>query len=865
MSNPELSRHPEQPEIASFDAKDAFRQAKNAAIGQALQSREGIAGLRSWQSLGKRSKSARTAKHVFETLGAYDRSVRASPENTEALQAEVMAQTEPTGLEPNRVNELLSCFRAKQLGQPMPKVRPEVERIFTRIVKSQSTEGEVDVSELMASGNISYGSKFQWFESRLAGALDWLESRDTEEARAKAQEPPPPEVMKQKQEQPDLNVPPPQEDTLTPSMEEMERSKENEPGAYFTVRPFYGGYYRGDDFDTWNNRAMRWEKSASSLADVEETSLDAKTRKTVAGTIHGGKRTILPMPYGYAPDVQTIRTHGGEVLPVKSDGHGSFIIDASKQRGLISFSAEIGKNTTPVLEVAPSAPQPGTEVLSPETQRKLEEIVRSNQSALDKARALKAFVRSTLKYSNDSSFNAVYRSGDPNEYFSRIEQHRQADCDVANTYFVALLRRIGIPSCLVSGHYVKVKDKQNATVMSSGTAHAWAEAWDGQRWQRLDATPPGDPNMDVQETDEEKSDDAFEGDFGEQEAEVLSDEQLEKLMADAERALEQKERAPEELAALRFAAEADCTPEEAKVIMRKISEAREKRDNQGRNIRSRLLAEWQKVIQDNLVNRIRYTAPIRLSRGQELVDPVETVLDMAAGEADPSGFSKYERKVEREQIYGGFDAFLTVDKSGSMSETDPSSGRPKWEDQQTFVFLMMDSMYGAAQEFKRQKIKLISPLDLRVALVSFQGGSGKVELPLGTSWGPKEQARVWRSLQENVGGGTPDHLGLQTVRRMIQEDASEHTSGKERLRLVLVSADGGSDNPATTIAAKESLKSLGAIVKAGGIGSGARQVVSTYAPDGTNLESFGDAPDWAAKEVIGQAKKLYPKKIRGKP
>ncbi|OGE83255.1 MAG: hypothetical protein A3B10_01210 [Candidatus Doudnabacteria bacterium RIFCSPLOWO2_01_FULL_44_21] len=861
MSNPEFRGNPEQPELRTFDVKNAFKKARTALIGQSLQSKEGVAGLRSWQSLSKKSKSARAAKHVFETLSTYDRSVRTSPEAAEELKAEAVAQTQATG-SPSRSDELLSMFRAKQLGQPMPEVRPEVSRIFNNILKSKSTEGEVDVPELMASSNISFGSKFKWFESRLAGALDFLEKRDLEEARQKAQEPPPQELLDQKEQNPDVNLPPPQDNTLTPSMDEMEPSKENEPGAYFRVKPFYGGYYRGDDYDTWNTQAMRWEKSQTRLSDFDETEIDAKTRKVIAGTIRGGQKTILPMPYGFAPDISTLRTQGGETLEIQSDGHGSFVIDATKLSGLTSFSAEIGRNLEPKFESDPGKPKKGTESFSRETETKLAEISGSKQSTIDQARSLKAYVKSTLKYSNDSSFNAVYRTGDPAKYFSRIEQHKQADCDVANTYFVSLLRRLGIQSRLVSGHYVKVKDNQGAAVISSGTGHAWAEVWDGKTWQRLDATPPGDPNMDDQEMDEETSDSAFEGDFGEQEAEVLSDEELEQLMADAEKALDKKERAPEDLAALSFAEQAECSPEEAKLILAKIKEAKEKRDKQGRNIRSRLLAEWQKIIQDNLVNRTRYTAPIRLSRGQELADPVEAALDMKAGEADPSGFSKFDHKTEREQIYGGFDAFLVVDKSGSMAETDPSSGKPKWDDQQVFTFLLMDSMYSVAADFKRQKIKLVSPMDLRVALVSFNDGGGRIELPLGTSWGPKEQVRVWKSLQTNVGGGTPDHLGLQTVKQMIEQGAQASLSEKQRLRLVLVSADGGSDNPATTIAAKESLKSLGVVVKAAGIGAGARQVTTTYNPDGTNLESFGDAPDWAASEVISEAKKLRPRKIK---
>lgn len=862
MVNAEFRGNPEQSEIENFDAKGALRKAKVELIGQALRSKEGIEGLRSWRSLSKRSKGVREARQVFESLSAYNRSARSLPQNTEALKAEVLGNIKPGETQLSRPEELLALFQARQLGQPLPEVRPEVGRIFNNVLKSKSTEGEVDVAQLLTSSNISYGSKFRWFESRLASAIDFLEKRDLDEARKRAEEPPPQDIMEQKEQDPDINLPPPQEDSLTPTMDEMEPAKENEPGAYFKVQPFYGGYYRGDDFDTWNSKGMKWEKSVSKPQEFEEVAIESKSRKVMAGTIRGGQKTVLPMPYGFAPNVTTLKTQGNEVLQVLADGHGSFVLDASRVSGLVTFSLEIGKNLEPTIETEPKDGKKPTYKFSDETENKLQEISQGQHSIIDQARLLKTHVKATLKYSNDSSFNAIYRAGKPEQYFSRIEQHKQADCDVANTYFVSLLWRLGLQARLVSGHYVKTKDRQNAAVMSSGTCHAWAEVWDGAAWQRLDATPPGDSNMDDQEMDEETSDAALEGDFGEQEAEVLSDEDLDKLMEEAQKALEQKDKAPEELAALSFAEEAGCSPEEAKRILKKISEAREKRDNQGRNIRSRLLAEWKKIIQDNLVDRTRYTAPIRLSRGEDLVDPVEAILDMRAGEADPSGFSKFERKTEREQIYGGFDAFLVVDKSGSMMETDSGSGRPKWEDQQLFTFLLTDSMYTVAQDFKRQKVKLISPLDLRVALVSFSNGGGRIELDLGTSWGPKEQLRVWKSLQENVGGGTPDHLGLQTVQKMIEQDGQNHPQDKQRLRLVLVSADGGSDNTASTIAAKESLKSLGAVVKAAGIGPGAKQIESTYIPDGSNLASYNDAPDWAASEVIAQAKNLYPRKIK---
>jgi len=864
--NSMFSRPRKIAETENFNAKQVLQKAQRQLYASALQSPEGIQGLREWRSFGQKGKSSRAALRLFETLSAYNQAKHLSPGQEENLCQAVMESMKLESSQTSRVTELLSCCQVKELGGTPPPVRPEVQRIFDRILNSKSSEGEVDVPELLSSNHFSFGSKAKWFESRLSAALDFLEQRDLEEARQEAEKPLPPELLEQKEQQPDINVPPPRENDLQPSMEEMESAKENEPGAYFKIAPFYGGYYRGNDFDSWNTKSMKWEKSSERLSLAVNTDLDPKSRRVVSGTIRPGAATELPMPYGFAPDIRSLKTHGDANLQIKTDSHGDFVLVAPSSESLITFSVEIGKGGELLRETEPKDPavKPTALKFGSAGAQACLEISQSSSSVLDKARALKAYVRTTLKYSNDSSFNQVYRSGPPENYFQRIEKHTQADCDVANTYFVALLSSINIKARLVSGHYVSSKDKNNAAVISSGTGHAWAEVWDGHGWHRLDATPPGDPNMDEDETDEETSDAAFEGDFGEKESSILSDEELEKLIEEASKALAEKEKAPEEKRALQFAAEASCSPEEAKRVLQRITEAREKRDNQGRLIRSRLLAEWKKIIQDNLLKKPRYTAQIRLSRGEELVDPVEASLDMKAGDADPTGFSRYEHTVEREQVYGGFDSFLVVDKSGSMDESDSQSGRSKWEEQQLFTFLLMDSMYSAAQEFKREKIKLISPLDLRVALVSFSAGGAKVELPLGTVWGPKEQLKVWKALQENVGGGTPDHLGLQAVKQLIENDNAENKAGKERLRLVLISADGGSDSVSKTISAKEDLKSTGAVVKAAGIGSGAREVVATYTPDGANLSSFAEAPDWAATEVLAQAQRLYPKKVKNK-
>lgn len=848
-------------ESQEANAKETLRVAKRELIASALSSKGGVEGLEAWRKVDVQGKSPRAVRKFFDTLSSYDAAIRKAPGAKAAIVEEVKkltANAEETM--PTRQEELNRLFLAKKLEEELPQVRPEVKRIFDSMSRVSSSEGEVDVAELLTSSKVSLKTKTAWLESQLLSGLKFLERRDAADARRKAEAPPPKEILQKKEEAPRENIPPPANDSFRPSMEEMMRSKEGDPGAYFTIAPFYGGYYKEGDYDTWNQKTLSWERRGRSLKAVEKVALDEKTRRVIAGTVRQGVETSLPMPYGFCPDANTLKIHGKGKVEILEDGHGGYVLD-TKGEILTSFAVELGHGV-PVKEKEGAFLKIETSKLSKETELKLEEIKQLNASPIEKARMLKTHVRKTLRYSNDSAMNAVYLGGDPRGYFQRIEEHKKADCDVANTYFAALLSRIGINARMVTGHYVQVKDQKGNAVISSGTGHAWVEAWDGGAWQKLDATPPGDPNMDDEEMDETKDNSLLEGDFGEKDTEEISDEELEKMISEAKKELDKKESKKEEIGALRFAEDAGCTPEEAKEILRQIDFARELRDKRGRKIRDRIVAEFQKIIKENRVERLRYKAPVRLSDAHELSDPVEAMLDIEAGEAEPGGFAKYEQKIEREQIYGGFDVIFVVDKSGSMGETDPKTGSPKWQEQQKFAFVFMDALYFAAQEFKRERIKLASPIDIRSGLVSFQAGGASIELPLGTKWGPKEQYQTWKALQKNIGGGTPDHLGLASAQKIIEDDVAAHPKEKGRLRLVLVSADGGSDNKPATMRAKESLKSLGAVVKAAGIGAGAREVEATYLPDGKNLESFEAVPDWASEEVIGAAKKLYPRKIK---
>lgn len=66
---------------------------------------------------------------------------------------------------------------------------------------------------------------------------------------------------------------------------------------------------------------------------------------------------------------------------------------------------------------------------------------------------------------------------------------RAGHCEHFATALAILLRTRGIPSRVVSGFYGGER-VDGAYVLRGGDAHAWTEAWVGDHWLRLDATPP---------------------------------------------------------------------------------------------------------------------------------------------------------------------------------------------------------------------------------------------------------------------------------------------------------------------------------------------------------------------------------------
>jgi len=852
-------------EIRQELEKKIQKRERDFLVG-ALKEENGIEKMKAWRELDGRGRKARKIRKFFEKITAAKEVLKRTPERKEEILEVLFESLNLRNLEKrSRTDQFLAYFSSECFDSPeiKDKLKKEVVGVSERLREIETKKGKLNLFGFL-SENIALDLKRKWIENYILPRIDFLESLDLKDARELPPKRELPEERKIK-EIPGL-LPPADEDSFRPSMEETEPIEEGEPGAYFKARPFYGGYWKEKTWDEWDGKNLLWREKERHLKELEKEEIEEESKRIIQGIIRGGKITSLPLPYGFSFKKDSLCLPEGVKIKILKDQKGNYVLDAREEKSpVIPFSLILGKRKK---EKPQEEPKQVLQIeigsLSKETRDFLEDLKKDRfLSQIEKARKLKLFVKKKLKYSGDSLLNSVYWE-ESEKFFQKIEEYKKADCDVANTYFLGLLSFLGISGRIATGHYIKVKDNQGVAVFSSGSRHAWSEVWDGKTWRKVDATPAGDPRMDEEEMDEAEGE-ILEGDFGEIEAEILLDQEIKEMIKRAEEEIEKEKKiTPEEQRILNFAKEAECSEEEAKRILAQIGEARKLKDKKGRLILDRLSNEFIKIIQENLKEVPSFRAPVRISGADELVEPVEAWLDIKTGESEPSGFGKYEKKIEKEQVYGGFDVIFVKDKSGSMAETDPKSGKIKYLEQQKGNFLLNESLHRFSQLCKRQRIKLLSPIDVRYTDIGFQGDKAEAFFPLTDKWGPKEQLAVWKKSAENIGGGTPDNLGLKVAREMIEKDIKEtKKKGEARLRLVIVLADGGTDPDKVVEREKEKklLRGMGVIVIGLGLTEAGKAMEATYYPEGGWVESVSEMPEWVAEKVIEQVKRLYPRKI----
>ncbi|MFH1766636.1 MAG: transglutaminase domain-containing protein [Patescibacteria group bacterium] len=658
---------------------------------------------------------------------------------------------------------------------------------------------EINLFAALADSNIGFDVKANYIETKLLPRLDFLRAKDKRFL----------EKIKTGQSEIKVNGEP-EEEEYTPHRAAEEELEGMPSQAVATVAPFYGGYYADAMFDQFDSATLTWKSSARAFRELPAQQIDEACKRIYCSSLRQGQATIK-LPRGWGINQASLGSGGQEELT------GQLVSD---QNGLIKLRTESSETTSFFVEIGPSAdtlvPEPPSGHVETIVDRFPAELIADAERVMDenvslgiKLRRIASLIHNRLEYDKDPAWETVYKA-DPSLYFESIWQHKKAKCDEANTILARLLTKFGLEARFVGGHSVRAKSEAGEALLLESNRHAWVSAWDSEKlaWLRLDATPAGDPNVDQEQQEE----DLGEGDFGEQEAELMSEEELEKRLAEAE--AQKEEQAEREDPVVAYAKEAECSVEEAREVLQKIETLRQKYAG----ILRQADRYWQRLVRSQWRERMVDRGPVPMSQMDE-IDPDELVsgyIEIIAGEKDPLIGQKEIKERSQEKWFGGYEVYIAADMSGSMEEA--IGGAQKVEMQRDMIILLADSIMNAAVAAKKAAAQLKAPMPVKVCVAVF-GAKTEIILPLTETWGPKEQISLYRALDAGAGGGTPDHYALNILGRVIQQSTVEEATERQKpgfkkhdwrmRRFVIATADGGSNNPGAVKEINEHLKEQG--------------------------------------------------------
>lgn len=262
-------------------------------------------------------------------------------------------------------------------------------------------------------------------------------------------------------------------------------------GDYCSAR---SSYYDNSS-KNWSNKTALSPYNKSASGDL---------RQTISATVVNPV-TSIPIPNHYTLDISSLK-HIGNKPEIFRDQNGCFFVKVNGSCSLkIDFLAEkppfsnspINDDLQPIYK--------GT--LSTESENLITQLKGGN---LDKVEQLRNYLLSHHYYPAGGDLQAagalqlkLRGESTPDNYIQNLEKSEYLECYSANTLFIAMLRRAGIPARLVMGHKVQSAN-QGKAVIDANTKHAWAEVWDGIAWRRFDATPR--PKPEDKKKDQDKKD-----------------------------------------------------------------------------------------------------------------------------------------------------------------------------------------------------------------------------------------------------------------------------------------------------------------------------------------------------------------------
>lgn len=292
----------------------------------------------------------------------------------------------------------------------------------------------------------------------------------------------------------DSAIPPDDSDEYhTPPVMPGESKEQAQSRPYFEITPSGSstkpltGYYASGRKSYYDIDTKTWSKRKHLSSYSEKIS--GLERQTISGITNSGLKSI-PIPNKYGLDMSSLKYKGAgpEIFRdqngcfyIKTDGVSTFSVDFLKEDAVFSGSV-VAEDVIPIY----------TGQLSSETEQAM---IGLSGGVLEKAEKLRQYLLSKHFYPGDGDLQMAQAlqlklrsesSGD--NYVQNLDQSEYLECYSANTLYIAMSRKIGIPARLVIGHKVEGAKDGKARI-DSQTGHAWTEIWDGSVWRRMDATP----------------------------------------------------------------------------------------------------------------------------------------------------------------------------------------------------------------------------------------------------------------------------------------------------------------------------------------------------------------------------------------
>lgn len=363
-----------------------------------------------------------------------------------------------------------------------------------------------------------------------------LETPEEEDPQEKSEAPPPSPPAEQtegspEQSEEEKSTPDYQDEYNTPEGGSMEKDPEGK-GYKLEVSPALQGYYSIDRKSFFNHQAMKWSNQ-SQLSHYRQNPSFTGKKYTISGKIIGKNLKPLPIPVGYAFDINSIQASGDNPT-IYRDQNGCFTLQLSGQ-GKCELSIDFYKEEDPVNPQ--TIPEDSELMYSGALSSKAEQALSSARQAntvKDKALTVLKYIRKNHFYppgknSQEQLEGArqiqehLQKISNGNNYIHNLDSSTHLECYSANTLFIAMLRTIGIAARMVIGHKVDSLNRAGHSEINASNCHGWCELWNGSRWVRFDATPPFDPNDPKNHPDPQEEEDEEKQEQSEQNPEKADD------------------------------------------------------------------------------------------------------------------------------------------------------------------------------------------------------------------------------------------------------------------------------------------------------------------------------------------------------